>query len=368
MEEELIKESVIRNQESTCDALEKIGLYPMVNEDGTVSFQFQGEHFYVQFGPKIVVLYDFEWLEMDVDNKHTADMLEAIKFTNGNDLPTFIVTSPNKDGIIKVSLEYRYFNSYSEEYPEVLKGILYSFFSVKEMLWKTYSDYLFRKGKPSRWKTPEIGYVEGSNTRFSLDYYLKNIKDKIVPTFEINSPEDEEESKKDPGEGPVHDWLMDKERELILNDWMEYLIKLGCQPIKREEIRAIEFGYQGQHFLVTFPPEEVDIVNYSMFRIPVEDTLTKNCFNIAVKDVYKETSPKIVLSDPREGYYWVNSCYNLFIDFNFHDKNYEYRNLKTLKRILDSFITTRNNLIYYTHHYRERVNEYNESLESDKKE
>ena len=366
--EDLIEESVIRNQESTCDALEKMGCFPIVNSDNTVSFEFQGEHFYLQFGPKIVVLYDFEWLELDVEDDRTPDVLEAIKFTNGTDLPTFIVTSPNKDGKIKISLEYRFFNAYLEEYVEVLQGILLSFFNVKDMLWRTYSDYQLRKGKPSRWKTPEIGYVEGSNTRFTVDYYLKNIKDKPVPSFEINTQEDEDETNKKPKDGPVNDWLMDKEREFILNHWMEYLIKLGCQPNKREEIRAIEVYYQGQHFLVTFPPEEVDIVNYSMFRIPVEDTLTKNCFNVAIKEVYKETCPKIIMSDPKDGAYWVNSCYNLFIDFNFHDKNYEYRNLKTLKRIFDSFITTRNNLIYYTHQYREKAMEYNNSLEPSENE
>ena len=112
------------NQDTTIAALKELGCNPKENSDGTVSFQFQGDHFYMQFGPKLVVIWDFEVVILDVNDERTPDLLESLKHTNGYDFPTFVFTAPNKDGKIIVNLEYRFLNEYGENYPRVLNAIL----------------------------------------------------------------------------------------------------------------------------------------------------------------------------------------------------------------------------------------------------
>lgn len=349
-------ELATQNQQQTVQALKDIDCIPVINSDGTVSFKFQGEHFYVQFGEKVVAIWNFEIMSLDINDDQTNDILEAIKFTNGHSFPTFIVTSPNKDGEIMVSLEYRFYNDYTEDYPKFLYSILKSFFDVRDLLWTTYADYLQNKGRPSRWKTPEIGYVSGSNRKLDINYYLENIRG--TTHFPPNNEVEEDTDKK--SESPETDaakrYLDNIHYMNVLNHWYDYLVKIGCQPFYEQDTGNLAVKYQGQYFEITCDQNGVTIANFSMVRFMENDSLTMRCFREALKDVYSVVSPKLVLAEPAfNGELAVNAVYNLFIDFNFHDENWEFKNLETLTRILDSFTQARCNLIFYMQTIRSKI-------------
>ena len=347
------------NIDSTISALSELGCNPVENTDHTVSFQFQGDYFYIQFGPKLVVIWDFEVFKLDVNDERTPDFMESMKHTNGYDFPTFVFTTPNKDGKIIVNLEYRFLNEYGENYPKVLNSILNSFFTIRDLWWRTDADYSLRKGKPSRFRFPEIGYKEGDNSIFDIDYYWEKIKAK-VDSCDVEIIEDDKEdylqTTKVYNEGKGIDFNPDAERFNIRDKWMEYFRKLGCQPEPVDINAEIEVWYQGQRFFICIYEENIVIANYTNLRISCDDSLTLYCYRQALDIVYQQISPKFNFCQPvQNGVYEIQSSYDLFFNFNFEDKTQEFRNLQTLKKIMDSFTQARCNLIYHLHSIREEI-------------
>lgn len=348
-----------QNQDTTISALEELGCNPVENSDGTVSFQFQGDHFYTQFGPKLVVIWDFEVFKLDVNDERTPDFLESMKYTNGYDFPTFVFTTPNKDGKIIINLEYRFLNEYGENYPQVLNTILKSFFTIRDLWWRTDADYSLRKGKPSRFHFPEIGYKAGDNSVFDIDYYWEKIKARSESS-EIETLIENKEEYTQPfkiyNEGKDIDFNPDAERFNIRDKWMDYFRKIGCQPIPIDIWAEMEVWYQGQRFFVGIYDEGIVIFNYTNLRISCDDSLTLYCYREALDIVYQQTSPKFNFCQPvQNGVYEIQSKYDLFFNFNFEDKTQEFSNLQTLKKILDSFTQARCNLIYHIHRIREEI-------------
>lgn len=349
------------NQDSTIAALKALGCNPVENSDGTVSFQFQGDHFYIQFGPKLVVIWDFEVLTLDVNDERTPEFIESLKYTNGYDFPTFVFTTPNKEGKIIMNLEYRFFNEYGENYSRILNAILNSFFTIRDLWWRTDADFRLRKGKPSRFKFPEIGYKEGDNSRFDIDYYWEKIKDKVNSSDKVSEKKVKEEflhSSKvyEEGVSLVKDTYL--ERVKIRDNWMDYFRKLGCQPQPIDDDIDVEMrvGYQGQDFLMFFAEEGINICNNTNIRISCDDGLTLYCYRQALDIVYQQTSPKFNFAQPIQNrVYLINSSYDLFFNFNFEDKTLEFRNLQTLKNIMDTFTQARCNLIYHMQSIREEI-------------
>ena len=357
------------NQDTTMIALKELGCNPIENSDGTVSFQYEGDHFYMQFGPKLVVIWDFEVFKLDVNDERTPDFIESMKHTNGYDFPTFVFTAPNKEGKIIVNLEYRFLNEYGENYPRVLNAILKSFFTIRDLWWRTDADYRFRKGKPSRFRFPEIGYKEGDNSRFDIEYYWEKIKSKTnsseVDSFEENK-EDYVQPLKIYNEGKGTDFNPDVERFNIRDKWMDYFRKIGCQPIPIDILAEMEVWYQGQRFFVGIYDEGIVISNYTNLRISCDDSLTLYCYRQALDIVYQQISPKFYFCQPvQNGVYEIQSSYDIFFNFNFDDKTQEFRNLQTLKKILDSFTQARCNLIYHIHSIREEIIESQKQNSND---
>ena len=354
-----IEKMLRANQDSTIAALEELGCNPVENSDGTVSFQYQGDHFYTQFGQKLVVIWDFEVLTLDVNDERTPDLLESLKYTNGYDLPTFVFTAPNQEGKIIINLEYRFFNEYGENYSKVLNAILNSFFTIRDLWWSTDGDYSFRKGNPSRFKFPEIGYKEGDNSRFDIDYYWEKINGKEIFSEAERSENDKKEYQRESkfyNEGKAIVANPYVELFDIRDKWMDYFRKIGCQPQPIDIYAEMEVWYQGQKFYIGIYEEGINIGNVTNLRIPCDDSLTLYCYRQALDIVYQQISPKFSFGQPvKDGVYEIQSSYVLFLNFNFEDKTQEFRNLQTLKKIMDSFTQARCNLIYHIQRIREEI-------------
>lgn len=352
-----------RNLNSTFTSLRKLELNPVINTDSTLSFEFEGEHFYIKFKNSEVEIWDFEWLVLDAGGEDVAEFIEAIRYTNGKRFPTITVSFPDVKGKIKISSVYRFINTYSEDYPRILLGILSSFFDIRRLLGLVYADVISRKelGKPSNWELPKIGYVEGSNLRFDLSYYLSKIKTDDSTAGEDPTPESENhESETGRGEPEISEELIQKyspepDTRSAIKHWFDYFVKLGCQPVDMSDRSLLMLHYMGKIFSIYFEGEMVRIRLHNMFTFTAQDAMDLFCFQKAAMRPTTTPGPKIIVFEPDEnGQSKVEAIYFLFSDFNFDEKN-EFRNLRALKSIMDSFIEAQTNLLFHMHHIREHL-------------
>lgn len=82
------------------NALSQLGCQPHANDDGTISVQYQGENFHMEFGGMYARVWDPMWAGVKADDPDMPKIREAVNAANFNFGPTVVMTAPGEDGDI----------------------------------------------------------------------------------------------------------------------------------------------------------------------------------------------------------------------------------------------------------------------------
>lgn len=115
--------------------LSEIGCQPSANDDGTLSVQYQGENFHMEFGGMYARVWDPMWASVKADNPDMPKIREAVNAANFNFGPTVVLTAPNEEGIIGFhSRRDIMLHPACPDNVPFVKAVLDSFFDAKEQV------------------------------------------------------------------------------------------------------------------------------------------------------------------------------------------------------------------------------------------
>ena len=115
--------------------LNQLGCQPTANEDSTISVQYQGENFHMEFGGMYARVWDPMWAGVKADDPDMPKIREAVNAANFNFGPTVVLTAPNEDGVIGFHSrrDIMLHPACLDNVPFV-KAVLDSFFDAKEQV------------------------------------------------------------------------------------------------------------------------------------------------------------------------------------------------------------------------------------------
>lgn len=368
MEENLLKANI----DNIVNCLEELGVSPTINADQTVSFVYQGEHYYVQFNPHFVAIWDFQWQIINIYEQNWHDIYSAYNLSNFRNVPTILMSTPNEKGEITVSSVYRFWNIHHDMTGDLMKSILFNFSQVKLNAGYTYNEYLAHKDRPSEFILPEIGFKPYSNitylSTFAPDLPLKteevtgknivgdtpvvNADSDIQEFHVVDEPQEEESSEnleKEESSGPTVADFQEVNRQLLMlkrDNVSKLLVKLGCQPENLEDT-VVRFYYQGMTFVMEFFIGSVRVNSYDWVTIDADDSLSIHCFNEALWHSQTLESPKIFLRPMDEdGKRRVLATYLYDEHFIIKNGSDEFNLVGKLNSWLKVFMATRGRLLY----------------------
>lgn len=115
------------------NTLNQIGCQPIANEDGTLSVQYQGENFVMEFGGMYARIWDPMWSEINADDPDMPKIREAVNAANFNFGATVVLTAPNDEGVIGFhSRRDIMLHPACPDKEIFVKAVLDSFFDTKE--------------------------------------------------------------------------------------------------------------------------------------------------------------------------------------------------------------------------------------------
>lgn len=115
--------------------LSEIGCQPCANDDGTLSVQYQGENFHMEFGGMYARVWDPMWAGVKADDPDMPKIREAVNAANFNFGPTVVLTAPNEEGIIGFhSRRDIMLHPACPDNVSFVKAVLDSFFDAKEQV------------------------------------------------------------------------------------------------------------------------------------------------------------------------------------------------------------------------------------------
>lgn len=129
-EQEVVKPDTLALMLNT---LNQLGCQPQANEDGTLSVQYQGENFHMEFGGMYARVWDPMWAGIKADDPDMPKIREAVNAANFNFGPTVVLTAPNDEGIIGFhSRRDIMLHPACPDNVPFVKAVLDSFFDAKE--------------------------------------------------------------------------------------------------------------------------------------------------------------------------------------------------------------------------------------------
>lgn len=115
------------------NTLNQLGCQPQANEDGTISVQYQGENFHMEFGGMYACVWDPMWAGVKADDPNMPKIREAVNAANFNFGPTVVMTAPNDEGVIGFhSRRDIMLHPACPDNVHFVKAVLDSFFEAKE--------------------------------------------------------------------------------------------------------------------------------------------------------------------------------------------------------------------------------------------
>lgn len=115
------------------NTLNQLGCQPTANDDGSISVQYQGENFHMEFGGMYARVWDPMWAGIKVDDPDLPNIREAVNAANFNFGPTVVLTKPNDEGIIGLhSRRDIMLHPACPDNVPFVKAVLDSFFDTKE--------------------------------------------------------------------------------------------------------------------------------------------------------------------------------------------------------------------------------------------
>ena len=132
--------------------LSNLGCQPTKDEDGTISVQYQGENFHMEFCGMYARVWDPMWAGVKADDPDMPKIREAVNAANFNFGPTVVLTAPDEEGVIGIhSRRDIMLHPACPDNEPFVKAVLDSFFDAKNRYVATSN-----KSTPSRWKLKRI--------------------------------------------------------------------------------------------------------------------------------------------------------------------------------------------------------------------
>lgn len=117
------------------NTLSQLGCQPTANDDGTISVQYQGENFHMEFGGMYARVWDPMWAGIKADDPELPKVREAINAANYNFGPTVVLTAPDEEGVIGFhSRRDIMLHPACPDNVPFVKAVLDSFFDAKEQV------------------------------------------------------------------------------------------------------------------------------------------------------------------------------------------------------------------------------------------
>lgn len=117
------------------NTLSQLGCQPTANDDGTISVQYQGENFHMEFGGMYARVWDPMWAGIKADDPELPKVREAINAANYNFGPTVVLTAPDEEGVIGFhSRRDIMLHPTCPDNVPFVKAVLDSFFDAKEQV------------------------------------------------------------------------------------------------------------------------------------------------------------------------------------------------------------------------------------------
>ena len=119
--------------------LSSLGCQPTANEDGTLSVQYQGENFHMEFGGLYARVWDPMWAGVKADDPDMPKIREAVNAANFSFGPTVVMTKPDDEGVISFhSRRDIMLHPACPDNVPFVKAVLDSFFDMKEQVRSNY--------------------------------------------------------------------------------------------------------------------------------------------------------------------------------------------------------------------------------------
>lgn len=144
--------------------LREIGCQPSANDDGTLSVQYQGENFHMEFGGMYARVWDPMWAGIKADDPDMPKIREAVNAANFNFGPTVVLTAPNEEGIIGFhSRRDIMLHPACPDNEPFVKAVLDSFFDAKERVRSNFQQINAKQMEAQKNRRP-VGFATNSNT------------------------------------------------------------------------------------------------------------------------------------------------------------------------------------------------------------
>lgn len=139
--------------------LSNLGCQPTANEDGTITVQYQGETFHMEFGGMYARVWDPMWAGVKADDPDMPQIREAVNAANFNFGPTVVLTAPNEDGVIGFhSRRDIMLHPACPDNEPFVKAVLDSFFDAKEQVRSNYQQISAKQMEATKKRRP-IGFT-----------------------------------------------------------------------------------------------------------------------------------------------------------------------------------------------------------------
>ena len=139
--------------------LSNLGSQPTANEDGTISVQYQGENFHMEFGGMYARVWDPMWAGVKADDPDMYKIREAVNAANFNFGPTVVLTAPNEDGVIGFhSRRDIMLHPACPDNEPFVKAVLDSFFDAKEQVRSNYQQINAKQMEAKKNRRP-VGFT-----------------------------------------------------------------------------------------------------------------------------------------------------------------------------------------------------------------
>ncbi len=144
--------------------LNRLGCQPQANDDATLSVQYQGENFHIEFGGMYARVWDPMWAGIKADDPDLPQVREAVNAANFNFGPTVVLTTPNEDGVIGFhSRRDIMLHPACPDNVPFVKAVLDSFFDAKEQVRQSYQQLNAIQMETQKKRRP-IGFNTNSQT------------------------------------------------------------------------------------------------------------------------------------------------------------------------------------------------------------
>ena len=141
------------------NTLNSIGCQPTANEDGTISVQYQGENFHMEFGGMYARVWDPMWGSIKADDQDLPKIREAVNAANFNFGPTVVMSAPNDEGIIGIhSRRDIMLHPACPDNELYVKAVLDSFFDAKEQVRSNFQQIIAKQMDRQKNRRP-VGFM-----------------------------------------------------------------------------------------------------------------------------------------------------------------------------------------------------------------